>query len=289
MPLDRPFFTKTFQCVVLLQKRESLCSKLKPVHTNRWLFVIEYEAGKFSHSLDLFQKGHHQVLRFCQSGLHVLRKRVETFHSNTIKIHVRDLNSSDTPSTKCRFAGFAMYQLTKDKHEELTTVCESKIYQHQYRDMYSESSKIILVFYSFNAPHFLNISVNISQSHCSSTIINVCKNRVGDFFSAHFISDSYQKGYKKVRLEDTPHSCVVLQLQVPDKLLQTHLTYYRSYYRSEITTSKPVVVQQVVTGFFKSYQPHGIGHETGKTSTNLTLIPVEDNTDTTQLLHIPLQ
>ena len=121
-------------------------------------------------------------------------------HINVTTLHV-ELNG--VMDSMCSTGGVAAYEHdARGKYSEVATFCHSFSQIHTARNIYSQSSKLMLVWYTYKEYNNLEVSFHISSTSCTPVPINIWENHA---FCDYFDSDgSACPEYLTNTMTDTP-------------------------------------------------------------------------------------
>ncbi len=95
------------------------------------------------------------------------------FASSYVKIAINSVVNSKHEYSSCTYSGLAAFNLIKSSVQDISTICFSfRGYKHQ--NIYSQTPKVILVFYEYSEYTSLNATLTLSQTNCRSITLNTC-------------------------------------------------------------------------------------------------------------------
>lgn len=131
--------------------------------------------------------------------------KITTETGAKINLTVSSLMYTGSNQSSCNFAGLAAYHALSG--QELMCVCETQRGFYQIRPIYSGSSEMFVVMYSYKKYGVFNVTVRLSETKCHTRKINICqfvlKNKIFEG------TDRQKLGFQE--------SCVVLQLFYHDE------------------------------------------------------------------------
>ncbi len=160
------YLTTTFQCIVLVgvQNAEKNVLSYDAVSNSDFksLHIDQGVVQKYSHT----------------SKMHI--STIALFHITTVPSHqvcAKIISFSFTNRNnypKCSFSGLAAYNFHRNTLSEIKAECLQYSGFYRYRNIYSITSSLILVIYSYVEYGQLNLSYELSSTHCKSVTISTC-------------------------------------------------------------------------------------------------------------------
>ena len=97
-----------------------------------------------------------------------------------LNVSMRGIYSSDQGDILCSYAGLSMYDIINQSYIDIYTICKPS-----ERNIYSNTSKMLLVYYSFKKYSSFSVELGFSTTMCKVVELNLCTLSTNDF-DPHF-------------------------------------------------------------------------------------------------------
>ena len=114
---------------------------------------------------------------FCIDNTKRCVLKVNTLPNHKLNITIHSIKHTHNNNALCTYSGVAAYNIIDQNYKEISTVCKHKTNFYKYRNIYSNTSSILLVIYSFLEYGTLDLSLEFSDSICSVVYVNFCVNK----------------------------------------------------------------------------------------------------------------
>ena len=149
------YVTTYFQCVIYIYdwNENNSIFKESVTYFTRKLISPEVISINFT-----------QVLKFlfpnylCFQDRKLCLLQVSTLPSHGINITINSINHTHNNNDLCTYSGIAAYIMNNHSNKEISTECKSKTNFYKYRNIYTNTSTILVVIYSFFEYGPLNLS-----------------------------------------------------------------------------------------------------------------------------------
>ncbi len=252
------YHTSTFQCFVQLLKRKvSSCLKhkfadLTLAYTSNEVNIRQVSIHPNAKTLFTYFKQKH----WSQNHNIHLTKCVSSSGGH-LNLTLNSLHYEGETSTHCSYGGMSIHDSLMGKHDkELKTVCHWKRKSVAQRYVYSESSEMFLVFYSYPHYAYINISLSLSVTACQIFKADPCLTMSEKIPYERLFDPTYQ-GHDAFKVEN--NGCVVVQVTPNYRSKETRYKYQnkfaRCYYsvKSKDILSPGQSIDFQVKGHFTTY------------------------------------
>ena len=86
-----------------------------------------------------------------------------------LNVSMRGIYSSDQGDILCSYAGLSMYDIINQSYIDIYTICKPS-----ERNIYSNTSKMLLVYYSFKKYSSFSVELGFSTTMCKVVKLNLC-------------------------------------------------------------------------------------------------------------------
>ena len=101
-------------------------------------------------------------------------------HSQHLNV-IASLSCDETNNIHCKYAGLSVYESVNNFHQEISLLCHSSE-RYKHRNIYSNTSYVLLVFYMYPEYSKFNIGLSLSGTSCNIVTLNACTLQ---YFCAH--------------------------------------------------------------------------------------------------------
>ncbi len=188
----------------------------------------------------------------CAMNIHTTKG----YHFN---MSIVTLNYHGLPSVLCRYGGMTVYEQKSSIWSEIATFCSSEMGAQFLPTLYSGSSSVLVIFYSYAAQvEDIKININLGVTKCKGIVINICRYSSEDFEQRVFQFSPSNPSHLTFSLEE--ESCVIIQ---PRYFTESDLYRHSCevFVRPGGTEERGKEIMYKITGFFASYH-YDIGSHT---------------------------
>ena len=96
-------------------------------------------------------------------------------------VTIRSMSNSNQGDTLCSYAGLSMHDIINQNYIDISTTCKPS-----KRNIYSNTSRMLLVFYSFLRYGLFDVELEFSITMCKVAKVNICTGSYTYNFPSHF-------------------------------------------------------------------------------------------------------
>ena len=159
-PSQMLYFTSSFQCMIHIFKK----------HQTSFSNTLRYTSMKQSNITKMYLNFNEtKVITLPNS---IMNHAIGIFEISVpsgfyVNVSILNFKYDGFRISTCRFAGLTTYDNINNSYKEISTACKQHYNIYKSRKMYSETSKMVLVFYQYKEYSTIEVEILLSVTRCN--------------------------------------------------------------------------------------------------------------------------